>query len=346
MKRDVVVAGKAIGGAGLTGAVLYLVATVPVHAHVYWPYWVFLAMIVSGMGLYLAGRERDDPIFERPGELDGGQAAGTKIVNQPAGPPGNGTTLKSASAPDETALHAHELPDAAESLSDRFDAEWATDTELFKKLSSEPSFQAVSDAFRRGAQLGFISSYGLRAPLENTFIYFRIPHPSEWTNGAIPLHLEKRFMDGILIYEWTAGQSFLDAMYFLAKELRGTSYWEGDAAYYPEGVFDQFAKLLLYGIEAVRKGFPGIINRMFQIVGDDWIIAEWEIIDRANHYQILFRRFNELDWVSHVTDKGWVNRHNFLEAFETAEMLIHRQIFPGELPPDWVPPKDWPFQLP
>jgi hypothetical protein len=58
MKRDLVVAGKAIGGASLTGAVLYLVATAPTHVHVYWPYWVFLAAVLVGMSLYLAGQER------------------------------------------------------------------------------------------------------------------------------------------------------------------------------------------------------------------------------------------------------------------------------------------------
>ena len=58
MKRDLVVAGKAIGGAGLTGAVLYLVATAPTHVHVYWPYWLFLAAVLVGVGLYFAGQER------------------------------------------------------------------------------------------------------------------------------------------------------------------------------------------------------------------------------------------------------------------------------------------------
>jgi hypothetical protein len=58
MKRDLVVAGKALGGAGLTGAVLYLVATVPTHVHVYWPYWLFLAAVLVGVGLYFAGQER------------------------------------------------------------------------------------------------------------------------------------------------------------------------------------------------------------------------------------------------------------------------------------------------
>jgi hypothetical protein len=58
MKRDLVVAGKAVGGAGLTGAVLYLVATAPTHVHVYWPYEIFLAAVLVGVSLYFAGQER------------------------------------------------------------------------------------------------------------------------------------------------------------------------------------------------------------------------------------------------------------------------------------------------
>jgi hypothetical protein len=58
MKRDLVVAGKTVGAAGLTGAVGYLIATAPTHMHVYWPYWVFLAGIVVGVVLCFAGQER------------------------------------------------------------------------------------------------------------------------------------------------------------------------------------------------------------------------------------------------------------------------------------------------
>jgi len=39
----------------------------------------------------------------------------------------------------------------------------------------------------------------------------------------------------------------------------------------------------------------------------------------------------------------WVNRSNFIEAFETAEMLVHRQIFPGQLPEGWAPPDHGPL---
>jgi hypothetical protein len=62
MKRDLVMAGKAVGGAGLTGAVLYLVATAPTHVHVYWPYWLFLAVVLVGIGLYFTGQERSPAV--------------------------------------------------------------------------------------------------------------------------------------------------------------------------------------------------------------------------------------------------------------------------------------------
>jgi hypothetical protein len=58
MKRHLVRAGTAVGGAGLTGCVLYLIATVPENVHVYWPYGVFAAAILAGVSLYLAGQER------------------------------------------------------------------------------------------------------------------------------------------------------------------------------------------------------------------------------------------------------------------------------------------------
>jgi hypothetical protein len=58
MKRALVQAGKAVAAGGLTGAILYLIATVPTHTHIYWPYWIFGGMIAAGSGLYVAGQER------------------------------------------------------------------------------------------------------------------------------------------------------------------------------------------------------------------------------------------------------------------------------------------------
>jgi hypothetical protein len=59
MKRHLAPAGKAVAAVSLAGLVSYLVATVPTHVHIYWPYWVLLGGVVVGVGLYFAGQERE-----------------------------------------------------------------------------------------------------------------------------------------------------------------------------------------------------------------------------------------------------------------------------------------------
>lgn len=234
---------------------------------------------------------------------------------------------------------------AADVLAQRLEAEWATDISLFTKLKQQLSFEVASAALRRGAELNLISKHGIRAPLEHTSVYLRIPHPDNWPSDGIPLHIEARWLENIVVHEWASGQPFVDVFLAIATKLRSSVHWEGEQFYNPEATFEQFASLLLYGVEMVRRGFGGVINRILQIVGDDWIITEWELIDKANHYQILFTRFDQLDWVPHVTEKGWVNRGNFEEAFGTSQILIYNRIFEGALPPGWIPPNAWPFRI-
>jgi hypothetical protein len=55
MKRHLATAGKGLAGAGLTGAVAYLVTTATVRQRPVWPYWILLAMVAAGLLFYLLG---------------------------------------------------------------------------------------------------------------------------------------------------------------------------------------------------------------------------------------------------------------------------------------------------
>lgn len=246
---------------------------------------------------------------------------------------------------DEDVSGEELAPSSADLLAQRFGAEWQKDIDLFAKLKQHPSFEDVSAALYRGAELNLISKHGIRAPLEHTSTYIRIPHPDDWLGNKVPLHVEARWLEEILVYEWPSGQPFVEMLFSLAMRMRPTVYWEGEQSYAPEATFEHFSELLLYGIETIRKGHASVINRIFQIFDDDWVITEWELIDKVNHYQVLFSRLDESDWLSHVTEKTWVNRSTFELAFGTSQMLIYDRIFEGDLPSGWKPPKMWPFKI-
>jgi hypothetical protein len=61
MKRHLVLAGKSLAAAGLTGIVLYLVGTATQHSWPFWPYWILGGMLVVGIVLYFAGQSRPAP---------------------------------------------------------------------------------------------------------------------------------------------------------------------------------------------------------------------------------------------------------------------------------------------
>jgi hypothetical protein len=126
--------------------------------------------------------------------------------------------------------------------------------------------------------------------------------------------------------------SAIDLAHNIANALLLTSFWEGEQNYYPESIFGAIADMLIFGLSVIRKGQLGFLGHMFEVLADDWVITEWWIIDKTHHYQITFNRFDEDDWVPHMMEKTWVNKSNFITAFDNATCLIEKGIFEGKLP--------------
>lgn len=62
---------------------------------------------------------------------------------------------------------------------------------------------------------------------------------------------------------------------------------------------------------------PKIISRF-----GDWVICEDGLYCLYVNYHIAKIRFNEPDWVNHVTQKTWVNKGDFIDAFEAAKEMV------------------------
>jgi len=53
----------------------------------------------------------------------------------------------------------------------------------------------------------------------------------------------------------------------------------------------------------------------------DWAICEDGIYCLYGQYYIAKSRFNETDWIEHVTEKTWVTPQDFISVFNTAKEM-------------------------
>lgn len=73
-----------------------------------------------------------------------------------------------------------------------------------------------------------------------------------------------------------------------------------------------------------RTGAGGVTRPLNPIIQmfRQWAITDLGLEDVEDHsYQITSDRFDEIDWDSDVTSKGWVDVANFRQAFETARLI-------------------------
>lgn len=74
MKRHLDLAGKGLAGAGLTGVVLYVVGTATQRSWPFWPYWIFIGMVLIGGLFYFLGQSHPAAEIETAEEPVGTQA--------------------------------------------------------------------------------------------------------------------------------------------------------------------------------------------------------------------------------------------------------------------------------
>jgi hypothetical protein len=100
MKRHLALGGKGLAGAGLSGAVLYLVTTASAHRPPVWPYWTLLGMIVAGLLLYSLGQEN-----VRSGKSQAGQATDVQETapGQPSLAGAGRSSARASRAPEKAA---------------------------------------------------------------------------------------------------------------------------------------------------------------------------------------------------------------------------------------------------
>ena len=72
---------------------------------------------------------------------------------------------------------------------------------------------------------------------------------------------------------------------------------------------------------ATFRGLPALFKRY-----GEWVITKNGIDSLATNYHIAKDRLDEYDWIKHMSEKTWVNIHDFERAFFMAQTMLELEI--------------------
>lgn len=222
-------------------------------------------------------------------------------------------------------------------IAQRLDDRHKADRDLFKGIALAPSREDVVLALHRAAEMGIIASFGVRVAIGGStglYLWFRpnIGEPADQDRLAITV--QKWNLVPVMEIRWEPRVSVVDFMLNLGAKLRDTHYWTGDAGFRPGEALAALSKILLFGLDAITKGETDLASRIFEVVEDDWIVAEDALLHPTQFetYSISYDRLNHTNWQRHMQEKAWVNQGVFQKALDVAICLVADGIAEGQRP--------------
>lgn len=225
-------------------------------------------------------------------------------------------------------------------IAKRLDEERQPDRTIFEALAGAPSREDIRVALRRALELEIIASFGVRVPfMDGSGLYLWFPydeHPSG--SDLFTVIAQKWDLERVTEFQWEPGVSTVDFFSSMAAELRETPYWVGDTAFRPAAALPKLSETLLFGHEAIINAETDRTSRIFEIIEDDWIVAEDALLHWKSpaHYIIPYSKLNECNWETHMRGKRWVDQAVFQNSLDVAVFLIRDGLANGALP-DYLP---------
>lgn len=88
-----------------------------------------------------------------------------------------------------------------------------------------------------------------------------------------------------------------------------------------QGIIQMSDKEMTIIEAATFRGLPALLKRY-----GEWVITKNGIDSLATNYHIAKDRLDEYDWIKHMSEKTWVNIHDFERAFFMAQTMLELEI--------------------
>lgn len=227
-------------------------------------------------------------------------------------------------------------PTAAEELSRKLDAQilervfqsWDDETELFRKLSVEPTRQLVVDALGLAIRSGLISALGPRISIFDTSFVAAFTFREQENGSELTLHLETEVGELLARVPWTGDIDEVELLAILSQRIFEQPQFDGALGFFPSSILSGLSDLLVLASEARkgwRMGSRHAYRKLIQQVDDFWVISEDRIFPKDRpYYTIAMSRINEMDWSDHIKGKRWEGESGIDEALQIARKIAVR----------------------
>ncbi|MGH8955854.1 MAG: hypothetical protein ACRDVF_12655 [Microbacterium sp.] len=192
-------------------------------------------------------------------------------------------------------------------LADRQQVELDEKVEQYRAPLTSLNRESLLEALRAAEAEGLISTAGVRAPVWETEVHYRyvIDDPK---HGALSVQLEEDDGTVIFVAEWRPGVGADEFFQELVAAVRTAGHDLGTGLNLPTESVRQVLKML-EDVTVLRSqalfGHRDHLTRIIERI-DGWYFTEGFILPAEDiTYAIHVHRLDEMDWASHLSQKGW-----------------------------------------
>lgn len=212
---------------------------------------------------------------------------------------------------DRTPLSTAERLD--QELQDEQMSRLASEVDVYTNWRREGGRTEGLTALNLGVSSGLVSTSGYRVPIWETSLHLRFSLAEPDLRLSIETH------GGRVLFktDWVPEISTLEMFRNLDEAMRDLGEHLGPLLFSParaiQDAVDSLVFAAKYRAQALRSGSE-YFEKLIECV-DGWYISEDRVFPREHpFYSITKDRLNEMDWESHISDKGWSGIHSALEV--------------------------------
>lgn len=215
------------------------------------------------------------------------------------------TTAEAASV--KAAQTAASLEAIQQKLADRQQTELDEQVEQYRVPLTNLTRESLLGVLRAAEVADLISSAGVRAPVWETEIHYRFVI-DDLLHGELSVRLEED--DGMVIstVDWQPGVAAEDFFQKLVEAVRAAGHDLGTGLNLPTESVQQVMTMLEDVTVLRSQALLGHRDRLRKIIEriDGWYFTETFVLPADDlSYAIHVHRLNEMDWESHLSQKGW-----------------------------------------